>query len=140
MTEKYEMYFREYKEFIESNSKYGTRVVKYNTHTSSYFPIASFALSNWTDSNNCTIDKIEKYDNVYFTIDIYTKDKIINGKTIASQIINNELIELTIQFFDKKNMYRTGCRPTPNIDTEILRTTIQYQCMIGNIRGNIIRR
>jgi hypothetical protein len=26
------------------------------------------------------------------------------------------------------------------LDASILRKTIQYQCLIGNVRGNIIRR
>jgi hypothetical protein len=37
-------------------------------------------------------------------------------------------------------MKKTLDNPTPNLDTSILRRTINYQCLIGNIRGNIIRR
>ena len=141
MTDKYELIFSEFKNFIEENSQYGARVVKYNTNTSSYFPLITCILSDNKDTNECTIDYIEKYESFYFTIDIYTKNKTIGNEKIASQIISDELSKLTIQFFgDKLRMKKTLNKPTPNLDTDILRKTIQYQCLIGNVRGNIIRR
>lgn len=145
MLEFYEELFSSYKKYIEENSKYIDKnskyphILKFSTNTSSHFPIITFQLSNFVDTDNDTIDKIEQFDEYYFTIDVYTKDKIINKTTIASQIINNELTELTINFFDSLNMKRSSCRPTFNIDDSILRTNIQYQC-IKSTRGNIIRR
>lgn len=141
MADKYELIFSEFKKFIEENSQYSARVVKYNTNTSSYFPIITCILSDNKDTDECTIDYIEKYEAFYFTIDIYTKNKTINGELVASQVINDELSKLTMQFFgDKLRMKKTLNSPTPNLDTEVLRKTIQYQCLIGNVRGNIIRR
>lgn len=141
MTDKYELIFDEYKKFIEENSEYGTKVVKYNTNTSSHFPLVTCILSNQIDTNECTIDYIERYEAYYFTIDIYTKDKTINNVPVASQVINNEICDLTTLFFGEKlRMKKTLSKPTPNLDTSILRRTIQYQCLIGNARGNIIRR
>ena len=140
MIDKYEEIFDRYKKFIEENSQYNARVVKYNTNTSTYFPIITCVLSDNKDTDFCTNDKIEYYESFYFTIDIYTKDKTINNSKVASHIINNELCKLTIQFFGELNMKRTLNRPTPNLDTSVLRRTMQYQCLIGNIRGNIIRR
>ena len=140
MYEKYNLIREEYEEYLKKYSKYKPNVNIHNTYKATSFPFITFELSNFTNSSECTIDKIEYYDNFYFTINIYTKDKIVNNQKIASQIVNDELIELTVKFFKKKNMLRTTCRPTFNVDTDILRTTIQYQCMIGNARGNIIRR
>lgn len=141
MIDKYEEIFNRYKKFIEENSQYNARVVKYNTNTSSYFPIITCVLSNNTDTDNCTIDKIEYYEAFYFTINIFTKDKIINGEKISSSVIDNELCKLTTYFFgEKMNLKKTLNRPTPNLDKDILRRTMQYQCLIGNVRGNIIRR
>lgn len=142
MTDKYDLIFNEFKKFVEQNSQYGARVVKYNTNTSSYFPLVACTLSDNQDTDECTIDKIEYYEAFYFTIDIYTKDKT-NGQNVvtASQVISDELSKLTMKFFGEKlNMKKTLNRPTPNLDTSILRKTIQYQCLIGNARGNIIRR
>lgn len=142
MTDKYDEIFDRYKEFIENNSQYGARVVKYNTNTSTYFPLITCVLSDNKDTDNCTNDKIEFYESFYFTIDIYTKDKTKgNNLVVASQKISDELTKLTIKFFGEiMNMKRTLNKPTPNLDSSILRKTIQYQCLIGNVRGNIIRR
>ena len=139
MIDKFDEIFDYYKEYIESNSKYGTRVVKYNTNTSTYFPLITFVQSNNTDIDTQTTKDIDHFENYYFTIDIYTKNKIIDGVTIASQVISKELEILTSQFFRKLNMKKTLNRPIPNLDTSIFRVTMQYQCVIGN-RGNIIRR
>ena len=141
MVDKYEEIFSAYKKFIEENSQYDAKVVKYNTNTSSYFPIITLVLSNNTDTDYCTNEKIEFYEANYFTIDIYTKDKTKGANKIASQVISEELSRLTMIFFGEKlNMKRTLNRPTPNLDTSILRRTIKYQCLIGNVRANIIRR
>lgn len=139
MIEKYEAIFNAYKQYIEDNSQYNARVVKYNTNTSTYFPIITFVMVDNTDSNNNTIDRVETFENYYFTIDIYTKNKKSGANTIASQVVNDELTTLSIKFFTQMNMLRTLCQYTPNLDTEILRRTIRYQCQIGN-RLNIIRR
>ena len=142
MVEKYEEIFNAYKNFIEKNSQYDARVVKYNTNTSPTFPLITCVLSDNVDTEHCTLDKIENYEQYYFTIDIYTKN-ITQGANIkvASQVISEELCKLTLQFFGEKlNMKKTLNRPTPNLDTGILRRTIKYQCLIGSARGNIIRR
>lgn len=142
MIEVYDEIFNAFKNYVEENSEYNPRIVKYNTNTSTYFPIITCILSDNKDTNDCTIDKIEYYEEFYFTIDIYTKDKKNgNNVVIASQIINDELSRLTMEFFGGKlNMKKTQNKPTPNLDTSILRKTIQYQCLIGNVRKNIIRR
>lgn len=132
--------YNAYKKYIKENSSYGDIVVKHCNESSPRFPVISCVLSNNTSTNKGTIDKIEYYEAFYFTINIYTKDKVINNKTIASKVINDELSNLTIEFFDKLNMYKTLNRPTPNLDTSILRKTIQYQCYVGNARIDIIRR
>ena len=136
----YENVFQAFKNYIKNNSSYGDIVEKSSTNTSPRFPIISCELSNNIDTNRATIDKIEYYEAFYFTINIYTKDKVINGQTIASKVINDELSNLTTQFFNNLNMKKTLNKPTPNLDTSILRKTIQYQCYVGNARLNIIRR
>lgn len=141
MADKYDLIFSKFKQFIKDNSKYSARVVKYNTNTSSYFPLITCVLNDNKDTDDCTIDMIERYEAFYFTIDIYTKDMTVDNKKISAQIICDELTKLTICFFGEKlRMKKTLNKPTPNLDTSILRKTIQYQCLIGNVRGNIIRR
>lgn len=137
MTDKYDLIFDAYKEYIENNSKYSARVVKYNNNTSTYFPLITFVLSDNRDSDSNTMYDIDKFEKFYFTINIYTKNKIVDGETIAAQVIDKELETLTTLFF--KNLQKTQNRPIPNLDTSVFRRTMQYSCSIGN-RGNIIRR
>jgi len=140
MIDKYNEIFKELQAFIVTNSKYNPRVVKSYTSTSTYFPIISCQLSNLIDTDFCTIDMIERHEEMYLTIDVYTKNKTIDGEEIASQLINDELTELIMKFFGSINMKKTLCRLTPNADTSITRRTIQYQGLIGSARGNITRR
>ena len=66
MTDKYDEIFKVYKNFMESKSQYGVRVVKYNTNTSSYFPLITCVLSDNNDTDECTNDKIEYYEAFYY--------------------------------------------------------------------------
>lgn len=140
MIERYNEIFKEYQKYIEDNSSYDARVVKTYTSTSTKFPIISCQLSNFIDTDYCTIDMIEKYDEMYLTIDIYTQDKNIDNTTVASQLINDELTNLTLKFFESKKMKRTLCRLTPNADKSITRRTVQYQGLVSRYNKNIIRR
>lgn len=152
MIDTYEKIFAMYKKYIESNSKYNAKVVKYNENSSSYFPIVTCILDDNVDTDYATLDKIEFYEEHYYIIEVYTKDKnvktinVVDGEEketttkVASQVINDELTKLTIEFFNKLNMKRTLCKYNPNIDKSILRRTIHYQCMLDNARGRIIRR
>lgn len=144
MINKYNEIYSQYKEFMINNSKFNPAIVKDYTNTSTYFPIISCQLSNFVDTDYCTIDMIENHEEIYLTIDIYTKNKTIGdvsvNETFASQQVNDELTELTIQFFNSIKMKRTLCRITPNADTNITRRTIQYQGLVSSTRGNIIRR
>lgn len=138
----YEKTYDEYKKFIIEHSQYDPNVVKYNSNAVSQFPTVVFYMSNNKNTDNGTVDRIEKYDAIYFTINIYTKNKI-SGTNIetASQVINEELSRLTAQFFGNiMGMKKTQDSPEPNLDTSILRKVIQYQGLLGNVRGNIIRR
>ena len=136
----YNEIFNEYQKYIYDNNIFGTTVAKSYTNAPTKFPFISCQLSNSIDTDYCTIDKIEKYDGMYLTIDIYTKDKTIDGNTYASNFINDELTNLTIKFFESKNMRRTLCKPTPNADKGIMRKTIQYQGLVSCYKKNIIRR
>lgn len=140
MITRYNEIYDEYKKFMESHSVYNPIIVKDYTSTSTKFPIISFQLVNFIDTDYATIDMIEKYEEIYLTIDIYTKDKTVDNEKRASQVINDELTDLTIQFLNSYKMKRTLCRLTPNADNSITRRTIQYQALVGTYRKNIIRR
>lgn len=138
----YEETFAKFKKFIQDNSAYNPNVVKYNSNDISKFPNITFYMTNNINTDIGSVDRIEKYDAIYFTINIYTKDKQNNNNIMtASQVINDELSILTTQFFGNiMGMKKTQDSPEPNLDTSILRKVIQYQCYLGNVRKNIIRR
>jgi hypothetical protein len=138
----YEETFAEFKKFMQDNSAYNPNVVKYNSNDISKFPNVTFYMMNNTNTDSGSVDRIEKYDAVYFTINIYTKDKIKGTNIVtASQVINNELSSLTTQFFGNiMGMKKTQDSPAPNLDTSILRKVIQYQCYRNNGRRKNIRR
>lgn len=140
MIQRYNEIFKQYQKYIQDNYRYETRVVKTYTSTSTKFPIISCQLSNFIDTDYCTIDMIEKYNEMYLTTDIYTQDKNIDNTTISAQQINDELTELTIKFFESIGMKITLCRLTPNAEKSITRRTIQSQGLVSQYRKNIIRR
>lgn len=129
--------YLEYKQYIEENSKYGAKVVKDLSETSTYFPIIDFKHQDDINTGDATHGGIEYYDREYFVINIYTQDK----GNISRNVISQELKELTHKFLGRyKGMERTSCQPMPNIDASIERVIMKYQCQYGNIYGNIIRR
>lgn len=136
----YENVYQAYKKYIESNSSYGVKVFKFSNDDSTYFPITTFGLSNNTDTDRSSVDKIEYYEAFYFTITHYAKDKNIDNVKISSKVINDETRKLTITFFKNLNMRKTLDRPIPNLDKSILRNRMEYQCYVGNARIDIIRR
>ena len=141
MYDKLDKIYQDYKKYIEDNNSYNAVVVKYFTNTSTTFPIISCTLFNNAATDYCTNDMIEQYEQYYYTINIYAKNKTNNGNTIAAQVIIDELVKLTNQYFGEKlRMKKTLSQPTPNADTSIFRHTMYFQCLIGNARGNIIRR
>ena len=134
---KFSNLYLEYKYYIESNSKYNPKVVKDFNYDSTDFPIVDFSYDDSINTNDSTVDKIEYYDSEYFIVTLYVKD---DGE-ISRNIITEELVELTQKFLGRyKGMFRTSCKPIPNLATSVLRTLIKYQCQVGNIYGNIIRR
>lgn len=139
MIEVYDDLFETFKEYITNNSIYSPRVVKNNTNTSTYFPIITLSQSNYTNTYNTTINKVDKFDQYYFSINVYTKNTVIEKNKISSQVINDELTNLTLAFFESNNFYISGCSYTFNLDSDITRRRISVQCQIGN-RGQITRR
>lgn len=140
MINEYNEIYQKYKKYMQENSKYNPIIVKDYKSTSTQFPVISLQLSNFINTDYCTNDKIEKYDEMYLTSDVFTKDKTIDNQKVASQVINDELTDLTIKFFEIINMKITLCRLTPNADTSIARRTIQSQGLVSRFNKNIIRR
>lgn len=134
----YDAIFKKYKEYLEKESIYNVKVFKSRNKSSTYFPLTTFEFPNNEDSQR-TQKNIDRYENCYFTINHYARDTIIDEQNIAGQVIIDELIKLTENFFLQLNFKKTISRPTENLDTDIIKHTMQYECAINN-RGNILRR
>lgn len=129
--------FLEYKSFIEEHSKYKPKVVKDFIYKSTYFPIVDFKHDDSVENYNRTLDQIEYYDDEYFKITIYAQDE----GNLSRNVIIDELKRLTHIFMGmKKNMKRTSCKNIPNLDTDVSRLLMKYQCRWDNVYGNIWRR
>lgn len=129
--------YKEYKLYIESNSQYSPKVVNHYNNTNSQFPIIDFSYDDSVNTNNSTVDGIEYYDREYFIITIYAIDK---GQ-ISKQVIIDELVRLTQKFMGKyMGMGRTSCKQIPNLDKQVLRVIMKYNCLKGNIYNSIVRR
>ena len=135
----YEYLYQAYKKYIENNSSYGVKVVKYYNNNSPYFPITTFE-GNDMDTDKCTNGYEEFYQEFYITINHYSKDKVVGTNQISAKVINDETRKLTMTFMRNLNFKKTLDKPTPNLDNSIFRNTMQYQGMVGNQRLNIIRR
>lgn len=134
---KFNKIFLEYKAYLEGNSIYGVTVKKHTTNQSSKFPLITFEYPDSVNTNNATVDGIEFYDREYFKITMYVQDK--NG--VSKEVITDELKKWTIKFMENYlGLERTSCKPIFNMETSILRTLMKYQCRVGNIYGNIVRR
>jgi hypothetical protein len=64
---------------------------------------------------------------------------VVNEEQVASNVINNQICNLTMEFFRKINMKKVLNKFIPNIDNNILRRNLQYEGQFGN-REQIIRR
>lgn len=132
----------EYQKYIEDNSIYSPKIVKHYTDKSTYFPIITCVISNNTSTDEHSTQNIEEYEMFYITINIYAKDQTRGANIkVAAQVIVDEIVDLTDYFFNKiMNLRKTLNEPIPNIDKRILRQVMNFQGLVGNIRGNIIRR
>jgi hypothetical protein len=139
MDEFYNCLYKSYRDYIIANSNYDPGFDKHYNENPTKFPFITLEKVNDMETDNSSLDKREYYDQLYFTINIYSKNKKVDGSIVSSNTINQELEKLTKDYFRKLNFKRTASLPTINMDSNIERTTIQVQCMVGNVRNNIIR-
>lgn len=68
----------------------------------------------------------EATDKIFFSVNIYAQDTVIDNKTISNVNIVRELSKLVDDVMKKYRMKRTACKPTPNLDETIYRITMKY--------------
>lgn len=81
-----------------------------------------------------TVDGIESCSNLMYAVDIYCVDGIDSTK----EQISKELEKMVDYVMSRKlNMTRISCQKLPNLDTDILRIGMRYNCVINDYRGRI---
>lgn len=120
--------YKDLKSFLTENSQYSPRVVTDAEKQTKKFPLVVL-----TEENNAFSTGTLKYhirdiiDSIYWEINIYATNKILNNTTIPRKTICNELKSLIDDIMSKKyRLTRLSCRPTPNLDDTIYRITMRY--------------
>lgn len=139
MEDKYDVIFKAYKTFMQDKLDYDVTILKHYNSSKVDFPLVTLELTNNIDADSNSLLNIDYFEWYYFTINIYTKDMVVNEEQVASNVINNQICNLTMEFFRKINMKKVLNKFIPNIDNNILRKNLQYEGQFGN-REQIIRR
>lgn len=130
--------FKEYKKFIIKNSSYALEDYIYNDTPQKLtdFPTILF-LENDNYKNNSSTERSEHTDSHQFKIEIYSKNKVVEGQTIARKIITNELKYLTFDFLNIFGLNRTACTKGEYLDLNVDRTIIMAECSTNSWDGKI---
>lgn len=130
--------FKLYKEYIVKNSVYAPDVFNDIPQQLAKFPTITFIETDNRDSiTGNSMDRNEYVDTYQYKIDIYSKNKVVGGKTIARKVITTELKNLTISFFRNYGFKRTSCNKGEYLDIEVDRTIIVTECDINSWNGKI---
>ena len=130
--------FNEFSEYIKSKVKYDIKIV-HKTPKKAYFPTIVLKESNNRDSiNGKTLTCHEYVNNMLYTIEIYTKDIIVEKKRIPSREIMWELKLLVFEFFRQVGFERISCEKGDYADFDVDRTIIVEQAQMSSWNKNII--
>ena len=125
--------FKKYKQYLKDNSKFAPNVFNKAPKNLSVFPtIVLKEINNTEDSNYTSLDRKEFVNEITSTIDIYTKDMIIDGVKYPSKEIMNELKYLTFDFFQAWGFTRTQCSEADYLNLEVDRLVIIETCKLNN--------
>jgi hypothetical protein len=125
--------FKEYKEYLENNSKFSPKVLPSSAKQLTTFPTVLFKEeNNITNVSGTTIDKSQLVDQITDIVEIYTQNQTIGDKKYASKIIMDELKYLTFDFFNHYGCQRTDCTPAEYYNKEVDRLVIIYRYNLNN--------
>lgn len=125
--------FKKYKKYLQDKSRFSPNVFNKAPKSLSVFPTIVLKESNNTeDSNYTTLDRTEFVEAITDTINIYTKDMVIDGVKYPSKEIMNELKYLTFEFFQAWGFTRTQCSDADYLNKEVDRLVIIETCNLNN--------
>lgn len=127
------MIFRFYKQYLKDKSKFSPNVFNRTPKNLSVFPtIVLKETNNAEDSNYTTLDRNEFVNEITSTIEIYTKDLVIDGVKYPSKEIMNELKYLTFDFFHAWGFTRTQSSEADYLNYEVDRLVIVETCKLNS--------
>ena len=132
--------FREYKDYINNNSIYSSKLKIYNATPSDLatFPIIIMRQINESDYiEGKTTDRLEYVSRINYRVSIYAKPTIIGNTKHQPRQIINELRELTSNFFRNIGLDKDSDRPTDNIDLSISRQEMMFSGKVASWNNSL---
>lgn len=127
------MMFKFYKQYLKDKSKFNPNVFNSTPKSLTVFPtIVLKETNNKENTNYTTLDRNEFVNEITNTIDIYTKDLVIDGVKYPSKEIMNELKYLTFNFFQAWGFTRTQCSEADYLNYEVDRLVIVETCKLNS--------
>lgn len=126
--------------YLVEKSLYEPRVIPFALKVSDKFPLVTILEEGNVHSQQTTKTRIrETVSNMYYEINIYTNDKIVDNVKTSRVQIADELKELVDKVMGGYYQFeRTLCQPTPNLDENVYRITMRYTAMLLENRDRLI--
>ena len=100
----YDILFDYYYNFIKQNSLTSIKVAKKSPPTITTFPTIILKEVQNINTDNISLNRQEFVDTISYQVDIYTKDIVENGVEYPSLQLQQELKNLTFDFFLKNGL------------------------------------
>lgn len=125
--------FLKLKQYLKDKSMFSPNVFNATPKSLAVFPTITFKETNNTQNLGATtLNRQETVNNITNTIEIYTKDMVINGVEYSKKQITNELKYLIFDFFNAWGFTRTGCTEADYLNYEVDRLVITMTCSLNN--------
>ena len=121
------------KQYLTAKSIFSPYVFNDVPKNLAVFPTITFKeTNNVMDTNATTLNRVETVNNITDTIEIYTKDMVINGVSYSKKEITNELKYLIFDFFQTWGFTRTQATQADYVSLEVDRYVITETCSLNS--------
>lgn len=125
--------FKYFKKYMQDKSQFSPNVFNATPKNLAVFPTITFRETNNTNNlRGTTLDRTETVNNITDTIEIYTKDMVIDGVNYSKKEITNELKYLIFDFFQAWGFTRTQCTQADYLNLEVDRFIIVETCSLNS--------
>ena len=125
--------FKYFKKYMQDKSQFSPNVFNATPKNLAVFPTITFRETNNTNNlRGTTLDRTETVNNITDTIEIYTKDMVIDGVNYSKKEITNELKYLIFDFFQTWGFTRTQCTQADYLNFEVDRFVIVETCSLNS--------